>query len=587
MVNGISSKGLKKENLKVEGYVLHAPIRINSNEDFTSENGVVSGSGTKDDPYIISGWEIDAHGAGTAICIGNTTAYFVVEDCYLQNTSYEYSPYSEGTGILLYNVTNGAIENNIIFKNPSDGIDLEYSHNDVILNNTIKNNYYGIYFYLSSNNTVTENIVFNNTWGGIDLDSSFNNTLKGNVMKKDGIVLEGGDKRTFTTQYIGIDNVVNGKPVYYYKNLNMNNSTVPTNAGEVIIGNVSWLTIKNLNISSASDGIEIGYSMHINIINNSVFNNNGDGIAIYSSYINGIINNTLFDNKGYSIVLYSSFGNTIASNTVYRTKGWGGIGLFSSSNNTLTSNTIHHNNHLGIEIEFSYNNTIINNIIFYNREYGIYLDWGSSLNVIYNNSFYYNYGSGDIYNSSNIQGYNNYGNNFWNSTNGIGNYWHDWANNNNSNDKNGDGIVDWAYVIDGSGGAKDYYPLKKPLTPVPKLTPTAPRDLKAKAGIGYVNLSWKKPVGQGTSNISEYKIYRNGTLIETVPATQLWYNDTNIVPEVNYSYYVTAVNSVGESQPSNNVKATPTGTIPEFSGVWMAIIAIIALCMGITYRKKT
>ncbi|HII55336.1 TPA: PEF-CTERM sorting domain-containing protein, partial [Candidatus Aciduliprofundum boonei] len=81
------------------------------------------------------------------------------------------------------------------------------------------------------------------------------------------------------------------------------------------------------------------------------------------------------------------------------------------------------------------------------------------------------------------------------------------------------------------------------------------------------------------------KIYRNGTLIATVPATQLWYNDTNVVPGVNYSYYVTAVNSVGESQPSNTVKATPTGAIPEFSSAWIAIITILSLLVVFRRRK--
>ncbi|MDI6917068.1 MAG: hypothetical protein QMC80_04655, partial [Thermoplasmatales archaeon] len=38
----------------------HNPIRIWSNSDFTSENGVSSGSGTEADPYIIEGWDIDA-----------------------------------------------------------------------------------------------------------------------------------------------------------------------------------------------------------------------------------------------------------------------------------------------------------------------------------------------------------------------------------------------------------------------------------------------------------------------------------------------------------------------------------------------
>ncbi|NIP67606.1 MAG: hypothetical protein GWN76_06265, partial [candidate division Zixibacteria bacterium] len=36
----------------------HDPIYIDGNEDFTPENGVVSGSGTENDPYVIEGWVI-------------------------------------------------------------------------------------------------------------------------------------------------------------------------------------------------------------------------------------------------------------------------------------------------------------------------------------------------------------------------------------------------------------------------------------------------------------------------------------------------------------------------------------------------
>ena len=576
----------KKAKISVDEskYTPHAPIRINSNADFTSANGVVGGSGTKDDPYIISGWDIDAHGTKNAIYIGNTTAYFVVENCYLHNASSHSWPYFYGDGITLYNVTNGNLENNTCTNNSEDGIYLEYSNNNVISNNNCSNN----------------------EGSGIAIFVSSNNRLYGNKLANNGIVLWGG-KETFTTQDIPTNNTVNGKPVYYYKNVNMRNATVPENAGQVILGNVSWLKIENLRISNASIAIEIGYSSNITIRNNTCTNNSEDGIEIGSSSNNVISNNNCTNNNGNGIEIGSSSNNVISNNTCTNNSE-DGIEIGSSSNNVISNNNCTNNNGNGIEIGSSSNNVISNNtctnnsedgieiwwysntnvmrfnLISNNHYYGIYIGFGSG-NIIYGNSFYYNHGSGDTYNSSYVQALDYGSNNWWNSTSGIGNYWHDWANNNNSNDKNGDGIVDWPYPIPGWAGAKDYYPLKNPLTPVPKLTPTAPRNLKAQAGMGYVNLTWEQPVGQGTSNISEYKIYRNGTLIATVPATQLWYNDTNVIPGVNYSYYVTAVNSVGESQPSNTVKATPTGAIPEFSSVWIAVIAILSLLVVFRRRK--
>jgi parallel beta-helix repeat protein len=138
--------------------------------------------------------------------------------------------------------------------------------------------------------------------------------------------------------------------------------------------------------------------------------------------------------------------------------------------------TINHSsvkgNIYGIYVFSSDNNTVVNSLLSNNSEYGIYINSGS-YNRIYNNSFYYNHGSGDTYDSDKIQAYDDDSNNYWNSLSGYGNYWCDWANNNGTNDNNGDGIVDWPYLIDGSAGAEDYYPLKTPSSdavPIPEFS---------------------------------------------------------------------------------------------------------------------
>src|SRR2546427_10543844 len=58
---------------------LHAPIIIQSNSDFTVDNGVTGGNGTAADPYIIEGWEL-AFSATYGILIQNTNAHFVIRD---------------------------------------------------------------------------------------------------------------------------------------------------------------------------------------------------------------------------------------------------------------------------------------------------------------------------------------------------------------------------------------------------------------------------------------------------------------------------------------------------------------------------
>ena len=616
------------ENKNVKGYTPHGVIRINSDTDFDSSHGVVGGSGTQSNPYIISGWDIDAHHGGDAIYIGNTTMYFVVENCYLHNTSSVSYPYSEGDGIMLYNTTNGKVVGNNITKNEQAGIYVYSSFSNNIAGNNVSNNDYGIYIdlassnviktnnltsnnyqgilsHLSSNNTISSNNIANNGEYGIYLwhssnnntisdnnityngyagilvyYNSLNNTIIRNALVKDGIVLD-GDKKTFTTQNITTNNTVNGKPVYYYKNVVMDNITAPLDAGEIILGNVSWLVIKNLNLSNASVGIELGYSSYIMITESNI---RGNMVGIYSAGSNNSIirGNNIFNNRNIGInILYSS-NNTISNNDMVYNERYD-VWSILSSNNTISKNNISGSNNDGVYLGWhSSNNIVTGNNISNNHNYGIYIDSYSSYNIIYNNTFYYNNGSNDTYNSSHIQAYDSNSTNHWNSTTGIGNYWYDWANNNNTNDNSHDGIVDWPYEVNGSADAKDYYPLKNPSL---NNVLSHPLNLAAKGKDNYVNLTWNPPA-YGGDTVTEYKIYRNNAIIATVPATQLWYNDTNVMNGQTYTYYVTAVNSVGESEKSNEVQATPGGTVPEFStGIWMAILILIFLLGVIRFCK--
>lgn len=64
----------------------HAPIVIAGNRAFTARNGVVRGSGTAEDPYVIEGWLIDAPQAPVGIHIHDTDAYAVIRICEVRNT---------------------------------------------------------------------------------------------------------------------------------------------------------------------------------------------------------------------------------------------------------------------------------------------------------------------------------------------------------------------------------------------------------------------------------------------------------------------------------------------------------------------
>lgn len=95
------------------------------------------------------------------------------------------------------------------------------------------------------------------------------------------------------------------------------------------------------------------------------------------------------------------------------------------------------------------------------------------------------------------------------------------------------------------------------------VVPSAPTNLIATPGTGYVLLSWSAPTTVGPG-ITGYKVFRGTTAggegttpIQTV-GNVLTYNDTTVVPGLPYFYKVAAVNSVGTGPDSSEV----TGTAP-------------------------
>jgi len=116
---------------------------------------------------------------------------------------------------------------------------------------------------------------------------SYNATITNNSFINDGIFLgnyfhsESLTKEDFLHNID--DNTVNGKPLYYYKNVR--NFTVPQDAGQIIIGNCTNVLIQNLYLSNTDFSIILGFCNYCNIENVTVMDTVGE-VILFKSNIN-------------------------------------------------------------------------------------------------------------------------------------------------------------------------------------------------------------------------------------------------------------------------------------------------------------
>jgi parallel beta-helix repeat protein len=182
----------------------HAKISIQKNTDFSPRNGVVGGSGTKTDPYLISGWDFNGIGwkrmsdkiskimnlidplkriflfiflfalyticTPSGISIQNTDRYVMIQDNNFQNWV--------SNSISISNVKNVTIASNTMLGNGT-GIDLRSVNSISIQGNTISSCYWAI--HSSGTNILMEENQIRDCQGGISAQGSTihlrNNTL--------------------------------------------------------------------------------------------------------------------------------------------------------------------------------------------------------------------------------------------------------------------------------------------------------------------------------------------------------------------------------------------------------------------------
>jgi parallel beta-helix repeat protein len=310
------------------------------------------------------------------------------------------------------------------------GIRLE-SASPTIHNNTIRNCTYGIYSNYGcptiDNNTIENciedgiNISGNDPIGRynthIEYNTVYNNTNRGIVfydvssarLRNNSIASSSynfgvwGDTQSEFDHDIDDSNTVEQKPIYYWRNHEHDDETIPSDAGYVGIVNSTNVTAEDLTLTHNGHGMLVAYSNYTRI-DNVTATNHELGVILYSSPYNTIENSNISNNdyNGYyplghgasGIYLQSSLNNNITGNNIssnIRTgiyiadsssnnitsnnalsNNWCGIDIFTTSNNnSITDNNLSLNDYNGIHIDNSNDNNVMNNTINSNTEYGI------------------------------------------------------------------------------------------------------------------------------------------------------------------------------------------------------------------------
>ena len=267
------------------------PITILGNGDFTEENGVLSGSGTAGDPYVIAGWEIGVPTDGLyGVKIENVTASFVLRGLVVN-----------GAGAL-----DGA------------AIRIGFAAGGVI-----------------------EACSIGGSVNGIEIASSTDIAIRDNVLYVHGLGLTvTGESASDYRHAIEQSNLLNDFPIHYYYGLD----------GEQIEG----IETRHLTVAASRDVTVIGNSVldgdgiHLAFVTDSTVTANIAGrdnnvltahaIHLYESERNLVTANLIKNTRLAGIQLTLSSDNEIAGN--YLGVNDTGIRLIGSNDNLVAENEL-------------------------------------------------------------------------------------------------------------------------------------------------------------------------------------------------------------------------------------------------------
>ena len=478
---------------------------------------------------------------------------------------------NQGEGIFINFASNNTVVNNTCVSNLYNGMYLQSANNNTLVDNTCTmSNSCGIYVYQSFGNTLANNNLSSNYFG-MEVEKSGSNTIVNNTCNfgNDGLALLDSANNTLVNNTY----VMNSNTGIYIRM--GGNNTIADNActneyyGIYIVSSNNNRFVNNMCTYNRLHGIYLENSNRNSLADNNCSLNMDIGIYLVSSSDNNTLTNNTCSKNEYGIELVSSADNIICNNTCIL-NGNTATDLWYSHNNTVSDNNFSLSGSNGLYLFDSSNNSITRNQLQYNVGFGVYVITSRcSDNRIWNNTFIGNNGASGAYDPSHVQASDDGTNNWWNSTEGYGNYWSDWT---TPDVVPPFGIVDQPYVITGGTGASDFYPQTTP----PTLALVSPNGGEQwQVGMTY-QIRWTWP---GMVSSVAIQLYRSGALDYTIASstantgTYDW-----VIPEsqdvgTEYKIRIGSSDGVGVSDQSDgdfSITGTVTLTSPNGGERWVA-----------------
>ncbi|MCX6094873.1 MAG: right-handed parallel beta-helix repeat-containing protein [Candidatus Bipolaricaulota bacterium] len=310
-------------------------IAILGEAEFTAENGVVSGSGTEADPYVITGWEISADGAKYAVKIENVTAHFVLRGLIIQS-----AVAADGAAIRIAFSSGGRIEQCAI-SNSMNGIEIISSREITVTSCVLYVNGVGL-------RVIGEEAA--EYHHDIDRSNTVNNRPILYVYGADGVTIE-GEAPAHLTVADSRNVVISGNDL-----MNSDGIQLAFVTDSVVSGNAVYRTTPVL----TEHGIFLFQSDRNTLQGNSLRNNRLAGIQMTTSSDNQVLDNQCLANDT-GIRLIAADGNHVSGNVVFANAN-GIIVSGGSDENELSGNILYHKNtKQGITLELASANRVVGN----------------------------------------------------------------------------------------------------------------------------------------------------------------------------------------------------------------------------------